>query len=63
MSKAQKPGIEFVELDASWAPWKYQINKYVEDGAAYGRPEQKTYFSMGNFLTLEAAHAALGEAK
>ena len=51
---------ELVELDTSWFPWRYQVNRWT-DGASYGKPGQRITCGMANFETLEAAQRLFGK--
>lgn len=46
-----------VKLSADWAPWTYQVESWVADGAAYGSPGRKICVGWINFETREAARS------
>jgi len=54
--------IELRKLDASWAPWTHQVNRYVDDGKDYGAPGRRVCIGTSNFGNLSAARAAYRKA-
>lgn len=48
------PAPELIELDASWSPWRYQVNTFG-DGAQYGS-QGVIRTGMSNFETREMAN-------
>lgn len=50
---------ELVKLDRSWAPWTYQVNRWVQDGKAYGRPGERVIVGTTNFASKRAARLCL----
>ena len=50
--------LELSKLGSGWSHWKYQVNEYISDGEAYGRPKQKTCISSANYISLEPAERA-----
>lgn len=61
-SETQRQRVQIVKLDRSWAPWRYQVNRFALDGKDYGRPLQATLYSQSNYGTLTAARAAFNAA-
>lgn len=55
----QIPQLELIELDANWAPWKFQVNSFG-DAIHYGHSEHFAIRTgMSNHETRESAESLL----